>query len=61
MVSRFLNGLQDFYSVGIKTGSKEDWDWCFNKYKTTKIPSDRGQLLTALGDSKDVFVLQGFD
>ena len=49
------------YSVGIKTGSKEDWDWCFKKYKTTKIPSDRGQLLTALGDSKDIFVLQGFD
>ena len=46
------------YSVGIKTGGEDDWQWCYNQYKTTNIPSDRGQLLKALGDSKDIFTLQ---
>ena len=47
------------YSVGIKTGSKDDWAWCFEKYKKSKIPSDRNQLLTSLGDSTEVFTIQG--
>ena len=46
------------YSVGIKTGGEDEWQWCYNQYKTTNIPSDRGQLLKALGDSKDIFTLQ---
>ena len=51
--------LQDLvYSVGIKTGGEDDWKWCYNKYKTTNIPSNRRTLLTALGDSKNTFTLQ---
>ena len=51
--------LQDLvYSVGIKTGGEDEWQWCYNKYKTTNIPSERGTLLRALGDSKNIFTLQ---
>jgi len=53
--------LQDLvYSVGIKTGGEDDWKWCYNKYKTTNIPSNRRTLLTALGDSKNTFTLQSY-
>ena len=46
------------YSVGIKTGGEAEWSWCYQQYKKTNIPSDRGQLIKALGDSKDIFMLQ---
>jgi len=46
------------YSVGIKTGGEAEWSWCHQKYRSTNIPSDRGQLIKALGDSKDIFILQ---
>ena len=46
------------YSVGILTGGQAEWEWCYNQYRTTNIPSDRGQLLKALGDAKDIFTLQ---
>lgn len=53
--------LQDLvYSVGIKTGGEDDWQWCYNKYKTTNIPSDRSTLLKALGDSRNIFTLQSY-
>jgi len=48
------------YSVGIRTGSKEDWVWCYETYKNSNIPSERSQLLISLGDSQDVFVIQGY-
>ena len=48
------------YSVGIRTGSKEEWVWCYETYKNSNIPSERSQLLISLGDSQDVFVIQGY-
>jgi len=48
------------YSVGIKTGGEAEWSWCHQKYRSTNIPSDRGQLIKALGDSKDIFILQRY-
>jgi len=48
------------YSVGIKTGGEAEWEWCYNQYKTTNIPSDKGQLIQALGDTKDIFILQRY-
>ena len=46
------------YSVGIRTGDEVDWSWCYEKYISTNIPSERSILLSALGDSNNVLVLQ---
>ena len=46
------------YSVGVKTGEEEDWDWCYEKYRTTNVPSDRAILLHALGETSNIFILQ---
>ena len=46
------------YSVGIMTGDEGDWRWCYDKYSSTNIPSERALLLNALGDSTNIFTLQ---
>ena len=46
------------FSVGVMTGSEEDWTWCHDLYTTTNVPSDRALLLHALGDTTDIFILQ---
>merc|ERR1712154_85650 len=48
------------YSVGIKTGGEAEWNWCYQHYRNTNIPSDRGHLIKALGDTKDIFLLQRY-
>ena len=46
------------FSVGVITGGEEDWRWCHDQYTTTNIPSDRALLLSAMGDTTDIFLLQ---
>ena len=48
------------YSVGVREGGAEEWDWCYRRYNTTNIPSDRAILLSAMGDSKDIITLQKY-
>jgi len=48
------------FSVGIMTGNQDDWNWCYDLYTNTNIPSDRALLLSAMGDSNDIFVLQNY-
>ena len=48
------------FSVGIMTGNQDDWNWCYDLYTNTNIPSDRALLLSAMGDSNDIFVLQKY-
>jgi len=48
------------FSVGIMTGDQDDWNWCYDLYTSTNIPSDRALLLNAMGDSNNVFVLQNY-
>lgn len=57
-VSANLKSL--IYSVGVKTGNEEDWQWCYDKYTTTNIPSDRAMLIGSLGASNNVLVLQRY-
>ena len=48
------------FSVGVKTGDEEDWKWCYDKYTSTNIPSDRAMLIGSLGASNNVLVLQRY-
>ncbi|KAK3789885.1 hypothetical protein RRG08_060438 [Elysia crispata] len=46
------------YSTGVKYGTKSDWDLVYDRYVASKVASDRASLLSSLGSSKDVRVLQ---
>ena len=48
------------YSVGVREGGADEWTWCFQRYLTTNIPSDRAVLLSAMGDSTDIITLQKY-
>lgn len=48
------------YSVGAREGGQKYWDWCWNQYTTTNIPSERSSLLHALGKTKDIFIIQKY-
>jgi len=48
------------YSVGAREEGKEAWDWCWQRYTTTNIPSERRSLLYALGKTKDIFIIKRY-
>ena len=48
------------YSVGVREGGAEEWEWCYQRFLDTNIPSDRAILLSAMGDSKDIITLQKY-
>merc|ERR1711874_435378 len=54
------NLKQLVYSVGVKTGDDDDWTWCYEKYKSTNVPSDRAILLHALGETNNIFTIQNY-
>ena len=52
------NLKQLVFSIGIRTGNDKDWSWCYEKYKSSNIPSDRAILLHALGETNNIFTIQ---
>ena len=48
------------YSAGIKYGGEKEWEYCWTKYKSTGIPSERKLLLKALGMSSDPWILKRY-
>merc|ERR1712107_603904 len=36
------------FCAGVSEGDAKDWNWTFQKYTTTNVPSERSLLLTAL-------------
>ncbi|XP_024220191.2 endoplasmic reticulum aminopeptidase 1 isoform X1 [Halyomorpha halys] len=48
------------YSAGIKYGGVKEWQFCWNKYNTSRIPSEKKLLLRILGVSSDPWVLQRY-
>lgn len=46
------------YAAGIKYGGEKEWNFCWSKYKSTLIPSERKLLLKALGMSSDPWILK---
>uniref|UniRef100_A0A1W7RAL3 Aminopeptidase n=1 Tax=Hadrurus spadix TaxID=141984 RepID=A0A1W7RAL3_9SCOR len=48
------------YSAGVKYGGKDEWDFCWNKYRKTQIPSEQRLLLTALGNTRDIWQISQY-
>jgi len=48
------------YSVGAREEGGQAWDWCWHRYTTTNIPSERRSLLYALGKTVDMFTIQKY-
>jgi hypothetical protein len=48
------------YSVGVREGGPAEWDWCWRRYNSTNVPSERSNLLKALGETRDVFAVQRY-
>lgn len=46
------------YSAGIKYGGVNEWEYCWNIYNSTVVPSEKKMLLKSLGVSSDPWVLQ---
>lgn len=55
------NLREAIYSAGIKYGGVKEWQFCWNKYNTTRVPSERKLLLRVLGVASDPWILQRYD
>ncbi|KAF6199081.1 hypothetical protein GE061_007106, partial [Apolygus lucorum] len=54
------NLREAIYSAGIKYGGVKEWQFCWNKYNTTRVPSERKLLLRVLGVASDPWILQRY-
>ncbi|KAI5740215.1 hypothetical protein M8J76_001759 [Diaphorina citri] len=48
------------YYAGIKYGGVKEWQNCWAKYNSTRVPSERKLLLKVLGASRDPWILQRY-
>ncbi|XP_063231804.1 endoplasmic reticulum aminopeptidase 1-like isoform X2 [Bacillus rossius redtenbacheri] len=48
------------YIAGIKYGGDREWQYCWSKYNSTVVPSERKLLLRALGVASDPWILQRY-
>ncbi|ESO89719.1 hypothetical protein LOTGIDRAFT_218512 [Lottia gigantea] len=44
-------------TIGIKYGDRADWDFVWNRYKQTQVPSERDLLVRVLTETQDVHVI----
>lgn len=45
------------YCTAIEAGTEREWDFAYERYKNTKVSSEKEILLTSLGCSKEPWVL----
>uniref|UniRef100_A0A6M2DWG5 Aminopeptidase n=1 Tax=Xenopsylla cheopis TaxID=163159 RepID=A0A6M2DWG5_XENCH len=45
------------YCAGIKQGNVEEWDFAFKMFKSSNVPSEKMTLLSAMGCSRDPWIL----
>ena len=48
------------FNTAIRTGDSNQWNYLLQKFKTTKVDSDRQKYLTALSVSEDEIILRNF-
>ncbi|XP_065200963.1 endoplasmic reticulum aminopeptidase 2-like isoform X2 [Planococcus citri] len=48
------------YSAGIKYGGVKEWQYCWARYNSTRVPSERKLLLKVLGAASDPWILQRY-
>jgi len=45
------------YTTGVRFGGSREWDFCWKKYTTSKVPSEQRLLLDALGSTRNPWLL----
>ena len=45
------------YSVGVKYGGKEEWDNLWDKAHKTRVASEAGSMMSALGATQEPWLL----
>lgn len=45
------------YTSGIRFGGSKEWEFCWKKYKNSKIPSEQRLLLESLSSTKDPWLI----
>ncbi|XP_054009869.1 endoplasmic reticulum aminopeptidase 1-like isoform X2 [Hylaeus anthracinus] len=48
------------YVAGIKVGGEKEWDYCWEYYQKTQVPSEKRIMLQALGATTDSWLLQRY-
>ncbi|XKL69322.1 hypothetical protein PGB90_007091 [Kerria lacca] len=48
------------YTAGIKYGGVKEWQYCWARYNSTRVPSERKLLLKVLGSASDPWILQRY-
>ncbi|KRK04208.1 aminopeptidase Ey isoform X4 [Drosophila yakuba] len=55
-----INLRSTVYCTALGQGSEEDWDFLWSRYKKSNVGSDRQTILSTLGCSKAVWILQRY-
>ncbi|XP_016983795.1 aminopeptidase N-like [Drosophila rhopaloa] len=55
-----INVRSTVYCTSIKHGSDEDWEFLWTRYKKSNVAAEKLTILTALGCSREVWVLQRY-
>ncbi|XP_008211798.2 endoplasmic reticulum aminopeptidase 2 isoform X2 [Nasonia vitripennis] len=48
------------YAAGVKFGSQDEWNYCWDTYRNTLYPSEKRIMLQALGATTDPWLLQRY-
>lgn len=48
------------YDTAIKYGGVKEWDFVYNRYKTSNVASEKLTSLVALSHSREVWILSRF-
>ncbi|XP_037727912.1 aminopeptidase Ey-like [Drosophila subpulchrella] len=55
-----INFRSTVYCAAIKYGTDEDWDFLWSRYKKSNVGSEKQTILTTLGCSREVWILQSY-
>ncbi|XP_076751156.1 endoplasmic reticulum aminopeptidase 1 isoform X3 [Xylocopa sonorina] len=54
------NFFEDWMLRGIKFGGEKEWNYCWQNYQKTQVPSEKRIMLQALGATTDSWLLQRY-
>jgi len=55
-----INVRNTVYCTLIRLGSDEDWEFLWTRYKNSNVAAEKRTILTALGCSREVWLLQKY-
>jgi aminopeptidase N len=48
------------YSTGIRFGGHDEWEFCWNRYKSSRFPSEQRLMLKALSSTRSLWLLNRY-